>query len=324
MPTTPTSAPDDPTCAYELESGRSCRRKRAKGSEYCKQHAKRALEAAVEATRERTETAALTRIREQMGDADVCEALEKLSLKALDRDGEGAAMRAALTRSAELRAVASAQKSFVKALDSMMSAKETLLANLEAFEENKRIREAQEALLKSKSEELERLRSEVDDARARNKKLQELERKRKIDPVEGRFMTRDQYRKVLEEGGIDIAGMHVFHIIAASHGGPDHTHNYLFCLGETFNMSMSDKFDTLCCFMADKAKAEKAVNISIKVSKDPTLHKYIDARGGGRLTYEQSVHAGKTGSQLFKQGQDLWRQVRSEMRSREKEKQTSA
>ena len=314
------AAPDDPTCAYELESGRSCRRKRAKGSEYCKQHAKKVLEDALEATRDATETAALTRIREQIGDADVCEALEKLSLKALDREGEGEAMRAALTRSADLRAVASAQKSFVKALDSMMSAKETLLANLEAL----RIREAQEALLKSKSEELERLRSEVDDARARNKKLQELEKKRKIDPVEGRFMTRDQYRKVLEEGGIDIAGMHVFHIIAASHGGPDHTHNYLFCLGETFNMSMSDKFDTLCCFMADKAKAEKAVNISIKVSKDPTLHKHIDARGGGRLTYEQSVHAGKTGSQLFKQGQDVWRQFRSEIRSREKEKRVTA
>lgn len=314
------AAPDDPTCAYELESGRSCRRKRAKGSEYCKQHAKKVLEDALEATRDATETAALTRIREQIGDADVCEALEKLSLKALDREGEGEAMRAALTRSADLRAVASAQKSFVKALDSMMSAKETLMANLEAL----RIREAQEALLKSKSEELERLRSEVDDARARNKKLQELEKKRKIDPVEGRFMTRDQYRKVLEEGGIDIAGMHVFHIIAASHGGPDHTHNYLFCLGETFNMSMSDKFDTLCCFMADKAKAEKAVNISIKVSKDPTLHKHIDARGGGRLTYEQSVHAGKTGSQLFKQGQDVWRQFRSEIRSREKEKRVTA
>ena len=318
------AAPDDPTCAYELESGRSCRRKRAKGSEYCKQHAKKVLEDALEATRDATETAALTRIREQIGDADVCEALEKLSLKALDREGEGEAMRAALTRSADLRAVASAQKSFVKTLDAMMAAKEALMANLEAFEENKRIREAQEALLKSKSEKLERLRSEVDDARARNKKLQELEKKRKIDPVEGRFMTRDQYRKVLEEGGIDIAGMHVFHIIAASHGGPDHTHNYLFCLGETFNMSMSDKFDTLCCFMADKAKAEKAVNISIKVSKDPTLHKHIDARGGGRLTYEQSVHAGKTGSQLFKQGQDVWRQFRSEIRSREKEKRVTA
>jgi hypothetical protein len=59
-----------------------------------------------------------------------------------------------------------------------------------------------------------------------------------------------------------------FHIIAASNGGPDHADNYLYALGASFNRSIGNQLDAINCFLAGKAKAKKAVEISWKVALD--------------------------------------------------------
>jgi len=61
-------------------------------------------------------------------------------------------------------------------------------------------------------------------------------------------------------------------------GGPDHVDNYLFALGGSFNMSVSDGLDSFNCYMAGRLKAEAAVKIALRVAADPNLHKHIPIR----------------------------------------------
>jgi len=140
---------------------------------------------------------------------------------------------------------------------------------------------------------------------------------------DGEFMTRQQFAKRLaragfleQQPGAAHEGQHVYHIISASNGGPDHTNNYLYALGGSFNIAVGDRFDHLNCYLAGKAKAEKAVAISLKVARDPSLHRHIDQRGKACVrTFFDGRHQNiKSGSELYKQGEALFRSLRAAAR----------
>ena len=137
------------------------------------------------------------------------------------------------------------------------------------------------------------------------------------------FMTCKQYQTILKRFGlIELCpgnaadGQQVFHIIAAAHGGPDHTDNYLYALGGSFNQSVGEHLDTVNCFMAGKAKARKAVAIAEKVAKDPSLHKHIRPGTKGIRLYTEGMHKGRTADELFAKGKSLFSAVRLANRSK--------
>ena len=146
------------------------------------------------------------------------------------------------------------------------------------------------------------------------------------------YMEIKTYRKALEERGLlekaagaAHEGQHVFHIIAAANGGPDHTDNYLFALGGTFNIAVGAHLDHFNCFLAGKAKAIKAVAIAEKTAKDPELHKWIRTpTGKGFRLYTEGKHKGKTGEDLFNDGQKVFRAIRDEERDSKKAKGSSS
>mmetsp|Transcript_24360 Transcript_24360/g.71704 ORF Transcript_24360/g.71704 Transcript_24360/m.71704 type:complete len:255 (+) Transcript_24360:1879-2643(+) len=133
----------------------------------------------------------------------------------------------------------------------------------------------------------------------------------------GKYETIKEFRKRLESHGLITSqpgapdqGQHVFHIIANSNGGPDHTHNYLYALGASFNTSIGDRLDHLNCFLAGREAAKKAVAISLKTAQDPSLHKHIEKRSGKRTLYTQGIHKDvKDGGMLFDRGQSLFRRA---------------
>lgn len=141
---------------------------------------------------------------------------------------------------------------------------------------------------------------------------------------EGCFESRQAFAQRLKGSGLielqpgnTAEGQHVFHIIAASNGGPDHTDNYLYALGGTFNMAIGDRFDHLNCFLAGKAKAQKAVAIAIKVANDPGLSsKHIDKRGKDKpVTFFEGRHKSiQSGQELYKNGEALFRDMRAAAR----------
>jgi len=150
-----------------------------------------------------------------------------------------------------------------------------------------------------------------------------------VDPAlnlrtEGRFESREDFAKRLKGAGLlelnpsaKHEGQHVYHIISASNGGPDHTDNYLFALGGSFNITVGDRFDHLNCFLAGKSKARKAVAIALKVADDPSLHHHIDRRGRPRATtFREGPHNRvSSGDELYKRGQDLFRDMRKDTRA---------
>ena len=146
------------------------------------------------------------------------------------------------------------------------------------------------------------------------------------------YMEIKTYRKALEERGLlekaagaAHEGQHVFHIIAAANGGPDHTDNYLFALGGTFNIAVGAHLDHFNCFLAGKAKAIKAVAIAEKTAKDPELHKWIRTPTGKDFRlYTEGKHKGKTGEDLFNDGQKVFRAIRDEERDSKKAKGSSS
>ena len=102
----------------------------------------------------------------------------------------------------------------------------------------------------------------------------------------GAFMSRAEYAKLLREHnlielspGAPHEGQHVFHIISAANGGPDHTDNFLYALGGSFNVSIGCRLDAFNCVLAGKAKARRAVAIALLVAREPTLRKHVDRRG---------------------------------------------
>jgi len=106
----------------------------------------------------------------------------------------------------------------------------------------------------------------------------------------GKFMKKTAYAKLLNEFGLITLcpgtpwdGQHVFHIIANSNGGPDHTDNYLYALGGTFNQSLGADHDCFIANMAGKEKARKAVKIALEVAaySDDDLIKVVEKRKSG-------------------------------------------
>ena len=67
-------------------------------------------------------------------------------------------------------------------------------------------------------------------------------------------------------------------MLPVTDGGPDHVDNYLYALGGSFNMSISNKFDCFNCYMAGLIKAEKAVAVALRVAASPSSD---GGRGGG-------------------------------------------
>jgi hypothetical protein len=133
-------------------------------------------------------------------------------------------------------------------------------------------------------------------------------------PEGGCFMKKSKFAKLLRDAnlitlqpGAPHEGQHVFHIIANSNGGPDHTHNYLYALGGSFNISIGDRLDHFNCFLAGKEAAKRAFNISMKVAKDENLHKFIEKRNGSRTIFTDRTHGQKynSGAEYFAAGQGL-------------------
>jgi len=141
---------------------------------------------------------------------------------------------------------------------------------------------------------------------------------------EGRFESKSSFAKRLLQAGLlerqpsaKHEGQHVYHIISASNGGPDHTDNYLYALGGSFNIAIGDRFDHLNCFLAGKAKAQKAVAIAMKVANDSSKHGHIDKRGKQRPTtfFEGRHKEIRSADELYKMGQDLFRDMRQAARN---------
>jgi hypothetical protein len=146
---------------------------------------------------------------------------------------------------------------------------------------------------------------------------------------EGEFMSikvfgnlLNAYGLITKKPGAPHEGQHVFHIIANSNGGPDHTHSYLYALGGTFNISIGDRLDHLNCFLAGLEAARRAVNISIKVANDIRLHEHIELRNGKRTLYTVGAHKDITdGEKLFTKGQSLLRSIRVTARDNAQQQQ---
>ena len=154
--------------------------------------------------------------------------------------------------------------------------------------------------------------------------------------AEGVFETKERFAQRLIRAGLlerqpgaRHEGQHVFHIISASNGGPDHTDNYLYALGGSFNIAIGDRFDHLNCFLAGRSKAQKAVAIAMRVASDDSLHRFIDRRGRQRaktfwegrhmpVANEAGMDAEKTADELYKMGQDLFRDMRQGARERDR------
>ena len=139
------------------------------------------------------------------------------------------------------------------------------------------------------------------------------------------FVTTAQYgkrlqdAKLIERADAKEEGQHVFHIIAASNGGPNHVDNYLYALGGSFNMAIGNRFDHVNCYLAGKAKARKAVAVSMEVAADPSLHAHIRVGAGGkRTTYSEGVHKGASADMLYAQGEALFRDLRKLARDKAK------
>ena len=64
-----------------------------------------------------------------------------------------------------------------------------------------------------------------------------------------------------------------------------------------------------------KEKARKAVNISMQVAEDVRLHNHIEKRGPHRRTFYEGEHKNvESGDELYKKGQDLFRDMRKAAR----------
>jgi hypothetical protein len=204
-------------------------------------------------------------------------------------------------------------------------------------EENKQLQENlgnAKDLLRKAGAQIMKLEAQLSDGsglltKEQSKQLKKLEDDKRIPTG---YMEIKAYRKALEERGLlekaagaAHEGQHVFHIIAAANGGPDHTDNYLFALGGTFNIAVGAHLDHFNCFLAGKAKAMKAVAIAMQAAKDPALHRWIRTPTGKDFRiYTEGKHKGKTGEDLFNDGQKVFRAIRDEERNRMKAKGSSS
>eukprot|EP01117_Protostelium_nocturnum_P020306 TRINITY_DN9075_c0_g1_i1.p1 TRINITY_DN9075_c0_g1~~TRINITY_DN9075_c0_g1_i1.p1 ORF type:complete len:409 (-),score=118.94 TRINITY_DN9075_c0_g1_i1:74-1300(-) len=80
---------------------------------------------------------------------------------------------------------------------------------------------------------------------------------------EGREMTRAQYRQLIKSSGIPLyRDQDVFHIIAESLGGANHSHNYHYAQCGHFNRHIQNRNDEINCYLAGLTSARAAVLIS--------------------------------------------------------------
>ena len=102
-------------------------------------------------------------------------------------------------------------------------------------------------------------------------------------------------------------------MLPVTDGGPDHIDNYLYALGGSFNMSISNKFDSFNCYLAGLYKAEKAVAVAQRVAANPSLHKHIPIRDQGKAAPTLFVFpAGCSSAQdMYEQGKAQWTQMRA-------------
>ena len=102
-------------------------------------------------------------------------------------------------------------------------------------------------------------------------------------------------------------------MLPVTDGGPDHVDNYLYALGGSFNMSISNRFDSFNCYMAGLIKAEKAVAVALKVAETPSLHKHIPIRDPGKagptlFTFPPGCSSAKD---MYERGRAQWTQMRA-------------
>ncbi|KAJ1619729.1 hypothetical protein T492DRAFT_410829 [Pavlovales sp. CCMP2436] len=148
-------------------------------------------------------------------------------------------------------------------------------------------------------------------------------------------MSRAKFADVLRASGLlTLApgakhdGQHVFHIVASANGGPDHTDNFLYALGGSFNISIGDRLDPFNCVLAGRPKARRAVAIALCVACDESLHRHIDKRGKALPTLFTGGHHRSLcerfpndslalADALYNNGNAILRDVRAAERSRE-------
>ena len=135
------------------------------------------------------------------------------------------------------------------------------------------------------------------------------------------YMSRQVYRKHLEETVGVYADQHVFHIIASANGGAEHPDNYLGALGDFFNQSIGNTMDYFCCFIAGLDKTELAVRRSLEAEEmfkaDPTVNAHvIDKRRHERPClfsenpYNREAGRCLTGDELVQRGRAAWAHMR--------------
>ena len=297
-------------------------RRKGPGSDVCGTHAKvreekakRAKEAEEREENAKLETQAAEAIKGAM-DA-VSEQIAKLN------EGLESLRLITFASKKELRTLGNNTKALLQNVEVLDTLRNAVLSSCEdtchAAERDRQIEELK-TYAKIHHEEMETAMKHMKEALTALKKLKKLENQR--IPKEGKFMSRGDYRKLFESIGIDVEDKHVFHIIANTHGGPDHTDNYLFTLGSSFNQSIKHELDHLNCFMAGKKATEKAVAIAKRCAEDKNLHPHIEERGGKRTLYTDGVHRNKNGQMLYKEGAALVRTLRALNRAEDNERRT--
>ena len=102
-------------------------------------------------------------------------------------------------------------------------------------------------------------------------------------------------------------------MLPVTDGGPDHVDNYLYALGGSFNMSISNTFDCFNCYMAGLIKAEKAVAVA------PSLHKHIPIRDPGKAgpTLFAFPPGCSSAKDMYELGRAQWTRMRAIVTSRD-------
>ena len=108
-------------------------------------------------------------------------------------------------------------------------------------------------------------------------------------------------------------------MLPVTDGGPDHVDNYLYALGGSFNMSISNRFDSFNCYMAGLIKAEKAVAVALRVAATPSLHKHIPIRDPGKAgpTLFAFPPGCSSAKDMYELGRAQWTRMRAIVTSRD-------
>lgn len=312
-------------CAWVKSDGEQCRRnQKPQCLPYCNQHwdMKQKQDAEDEKDRqdeerEREELQSAIEVEKKM--SAVTDLFKDLTLKLNDvkklteADGKVLQGENMAQLKKDTKTLFDSHNTLNSALDGVYEAVTGVRRQCEHAEEHRRLKLEKRKLLEKSQEYLE----EIKNLEKQRKALQKKADKLKLTE-DRKFMKTGQYREFLKNQGVDLEGLDVCHIIACSHGGPDHTDNYLFALSEGFNRGISDQFDDLNFYLAGKAKALKAVEIALKVAQNTDLHKWVSARHKEKpRLFTESVHytKGQTPKQicdsLIDRGRDLVKEMQN-------------